>query len=370
MVQHEKNEWKMEKVIPAPSETFSLLVTEEECYLVINALDLYSRIWIGQYDRINDLSIYETEDRWNKNTCSYVLFQKMRNLLIPSLENVGDYLSCSLGIWSDETDIKAINAYDLQQRIRYEISWFKNPEGGMTVNYDKPWIRGGIGDCSVFCMREDDSIRVYLYVSQEQLNAIQTSLKVYEFFANRDINAAFGYYTSDDEVLAIAGKLTTVYGKYAYRSFSSDKDFGKRRYCELKDKLIKLLEKIELIIDEKSYVSMMRVNITPANPFLSSEEIMKILDMPFEHFKKTRRKNPPEDVLKRPGAGFLTGMYPKERSTTDYLLVWYEAESKTEYYFAGEDYVFKHGGKLDLPEDIRKYIRNKCNTARRVQTGF
>ena len=131
-----------------------------------------------------------------------------------------------------------------------------------------------------------------------------------------------------------------------------------------------MLEKIELIIDEKSYVSMMRVNITPANPFLSSEEIMKILDMPFEHFKKTRRKNPPEDVLKRPGAGFLTGMYPKERSTTDYLLVWYEAESKTEYYFAGEDYVFKHGGKLDLPEDIRKYIRNKCNTARRVQTGF
>ena len=169
-------------------------------------------------------------------------------------------------------------------------------------------------------MREDDSIRVYLYVSQEQLNAIQTSLKVYEFFANRDINAAFGYYTSDDEVLAIAEKLTTVYGKYAYRSFSSDKDFGKRRYCELKDKLIKLLKKIELIIDEKSYVSMMRVNITPANPFLSSEEIMKILDMPFEHFKKTRRKNPPEDVLKRPGAGFLTGMYPKERSTTDYLL--------------------------------------------------
>ena len=63
-------------------------------------------------------------------------------------------------------------------------------------------------------------------------------------------------------------------------------------------------------------------------------------------------------------------MYPKERSTTDYLLVWYEEESKTEYYFAGEDYVFKHGGKLDLPEDIRKYIRNKCNTARRVQTGF
>ena len=46
------------------------------------------------------------------------------------------------------------------------------------------------------------------------------------------------------------------------------------------------------------------------------------------------------------------------------VLVWYEAESKTEYYYAGEDYVLKHGGKIDLPEDIKKYIRNKCRVAR------
>lgn len=42
------------------------------------------------------------------------------------------------------------------------------------------------------------------------------------------------------------------------------------------------------------------------------------------------------------------------------LLVWYEAESRTEYYYMGEDYSFKHRGKLDMPEEIRKYIRNKC----------
>jgi len=60
----------------------------------------------------------------------------------------------------------------------------------------------------------------------------------------------------------------------------------------------------------------------------------------------------------------LSKMSEKERSPTDYLLVWYEAESKTEYYYAGKDYVFKHGGKLDLPENIRKYVHNKCNATR------
>ena len=35
-------------------------------------------------------------------------------------------------------------------------------------------------------------------------------------------------------------------------------------------------------------------------------------------------------------------------------------ESRTEYYYAGEDYLLKHSGRLDLPDDIMEYIRNKC----------
>lgn len=358
-----KIEQKMEKIISAPPKTLSLLLTEAECYLVINALDLYSRIWIGQYERINDLSIYDIGYQWSRDSRIYALFQKMRNLLIPSLAGVGDYLSCSLGIWSDKTDIRAINAYDLQQRLRYEISWFKNPDGDITVNYDTPWIRGNLGDFSVFCLRKDERISAYLYLSYEQLITIQSSLEVYNFLADRDIKEAFKYYTSNDEILSVAEELTTVYREQEYLSFPSDKDFGMRIYCELKDKLTDLLEKIKSTIDDRSYIQTIRVNITPANPFLPTEKILKILDMPFEHFKKTRRKTPPADVLNRPGAGFLTKMCPKERSTTDYLLVWYDTESKTEYYYSGEDYVFKHGGKLDLPEEIRQYIRNKCNAS-------
>ena len=365
MNNNDKYDQKTEKRIPAPPETLSLLLTEEECYLVINALDLYSRIWIGQYDRINDLYIYATGDRWNHESGCYALFQEMRNLLIPSLTTVGDYISCSLGIWSDKTVIKAVNAYDIQQRLRYEISWFKNPVGDYTVNYDTPLIKGNLGDYSVFCTRTDDSINAYLYLSQEQLTAIQTSLEVYRLFADCDIKGAFQYFTSNEEALSVAEELTAVYSNCAFLSLSSDKDFGKKLYCDLKAKLTDLLEKIKSTIDKNEYIDTIRVNLTPANPLLSSEEVLKILDMPFEHFKKTRRKIPPEGVLKKPGAGFLTKMCGKERSTTDYLLVWFEPESKTEYYYLGEGYALKHGGTLDLPDDIRDYIRNKCHNGRR-----
>ena len=83
-----------------------------------------------------------------------------------------------------------------------------------------------------------------------------------------------------------------------------------------------------------------------------------------EHFKKSRRKIPPKDVLKLPGAGFLTKMSGRERATTDYLLVWYEPATKTDYYYAGEDFIIKHGGVIDFPEDIKQFVRKKCRASK------
>ena len=202
---------KMEKIMAASPETLSLIITEEECYLVLKALDLYSRIWIGQYDRIDDLSIYDTGDKWDQNSVSHMLFQQIRDLLIPYLTGRGDYTCCSLGIWSDKTDIRAINAYDIQQRLRYEVSWYKNPEGDITVNYDKPWIRGDLGDFSVFCHRNDDDVIVMLYLSEEQLKTIQTALEVLRLLIRREIKPAFMFFTSNEEVLSVAEELTKVY---------------------------------------------------------------------------------------------------------------------------------------------------------------
>ena len=362
-------DYKTERRIPALPSTLALTLTEAECYLQIAALDLYSRIWIGQYDRIDDIYIYDTGSRWNKDSRRHSLFQEIRNILIPSLLGMGDYSSCSLGIWSEKTDIRAINAYDIQQRLRYELSWYKNPEGDITIDYDTPMIRGSNGDFSVFCETTDEGVYATLYLSQEHLIVMQTSLEVYSFLINRKMQEAFKYYTSDKEVLSLAEELTRIYKEFGYLSFLSDENYGIDRYRNLISKTSKIMGKIKDVDADKEYTDYIRMNISPANAFLPSAEMLNILDQPFEHFKKCRRKFPPQNVLELPGAGFLTRMRGKERATTDYLLVWYESSTKTEYYFEGEDYIIKHDGKIDLPDDIMLFIRKKCQEMRNKNNG-
>ncbi len=358
---------KTERRIPALPSTLALTLTEAECNMVISALDLYSRIWIGQYDRIDDIYIYDTGSRWNKDSRRHCLFQEIRNILIPSL--MGDYSSCSLGIWSEKTDIRAINAYDIQQRLRYELSWYKNPEGDITIDYDTPMIRGSNGDLSVFCETTEEGVCATLYLSKEHLTVMQTSIEVYSFLINRKMQEAFRYFTSDEKVLSFAEELTRIYKEYEYLSFSSDTNYGMERYRNLIDKSSKIMENIKDVNEEKAYTDFIRINISPTNPFIPLDDALRILDQPFEHFKKCRRKFPPQNVLDLPRAGFLTRMRGKERATTDYLLVWYEPSTKTEYYFEGEDYIIKHDGKIDMPDDIMRFIRTKCQVMRNKSNG-
>ena len=360
---------KIEKRISALPATLALTLTEAECNMVISALDLYSRIWIGQYDRIDEIYIYDIDSKWNKESRRHRVFQEIRNLLIPSLLGMGDYSSCSLGIWSEKTDIRAINAYDIKQRLRYELSWYKNPEGDIMVDYDTPMIRGSNGDLSVFCETTEEGVCATLYLSKEHLTVMQTSIEVYSFLINRKMQDAFRYFTSNEEVLSLAEELTRIYKEYEYLSFSSDTNYGMERYRNLINKTSKIMEKIKDVNEEKAYTDFIRINISPTNPFIPLDDALRILDQPFEHFKKCRRKFPPQNVLDLPGAGFLTRMRGKERATTDYLLVWYESSTKTEYYFMGADYIIKHDGKIDLPDDIMQFIRKKCQEMRNKNNG-
>lgn len=114
----------------------------EEIYDIINSLDLSSRILIGQYSEIvwhADMEI--GKGNWYYEDRDYIAksIYKIRNVFIPSLNNDS---RTSLGIWNHETPEKAIKAYDIQQILRYQISWHRYPEGGFTVNFDNPFIHG------------------------------------------------------------------------------------------------------------------------------------------------------------------------------------------------------------------------------------
>lgn len=110
---------------------------------MIYALDLYSRLLIGQYDEIpfrRGFAICYSQD----NPDLLQNFLQLREVFIPCLPR---RMNTSLGIWSPETPIRAIRAYDIQQALRYQISWHNHKDGEQTYtrNFDVPVFRGKWG---------------------------------------------------------------------------------------------------------------------------------------------------------------------------------------------------------------------------------
>lgn len=62
------------------------------------------------------------------------IYTAIRNLVFRENKIAEWDLYGSLGIWSEDTDVRAKNAYDMQQVIRYHYAWCINPDGGMGRN--------------------------------------------------------------------------------------------------------------------------------------------------------------------------------------------------------------------------------------------
>lgn len=107
---------------------------------IIKALDLYSRIDIGQYDEIVRVNCWFFSFIHNNNRELENLFAKIRSCCIPKLS--GQSFNTSLGIWGPDTPLRAKRAYDIQQILRYQLAYHDNPNGGNTANFNSPYIHG------------------------------------------------------------------------------------------------------------------------------------------------------------------------------------------------------------------------------------
>lgn len=118
------------------------MVNTEQIQQIISDLDLFSRIFIGQYDglaaRVTGKFIFSSSD--NVKLTEKLL--DLRKLIIDSKDLDHWGLNASLGIWGPETPMIAIKAYDIQQCLRFQLSYHRHPEGGITVNFDYPSIHG------------------------------------------------------------------------------------------------------------------------------------------------------------------------------------------------------------------------------------
>lgn len=179
-----------------------MIYTEDDMHRILNALDIYGRIFMGQYDslraklRFNNDEVYE--NICNNEKLLEDLFMSIRHKLLPEIDEYGFY--GSYGIFSPAIDKRAAIAYNMQQVFRYTLAYYKHPNGGVSVDFKTP-LRAE-NDPYPFpkaeCFTKDDIIYIGCTIEREQFNVITEALAVDNAIKAADITRVFSYYTDLD----------------------------------------------------------------------------------------------------------------------------------------------------------------------------
>jgi hypothetical protein len=116
-----------------------MIMTIEQARLMMRAMDLYMRILMGQFEELEHLfCFYGEEGEKFKRDPSYRCdlehhLKRARGIVYPTL-SPGAYW----GITGEPCPKDATIIYDMYKSLDHDISWYLNPKGDWTVNYDKP----------------------------------------------------------------------------------------------------------------------------------------------------------------------------------------------------------------------------------------
>jgi hypothetical protein len=111
---------------------YKLTVSEQQAAIIANALDLFSRIGLGQFEEI--MRVYD-----RNHVVPLEAREQARNFLKAAKIEVGHTSNGSFGIHSPKVSDDFRAAYDLLQVIRHRLAWDRNPEGNRPqVDFDPP----------------------------------------------------------------------------------------------------------------------------------------------------------------------------------------------------------------------------------------
>ncbi len=132
-----------EKVNPENTK-YVLRLTPEQARVTRDALELYARLKIGQFEQITELTL----DVRNAN--DYCTRREFANSLLKEVACIifGQDQYGQPGCKRDRFHYIAWNIYTT---IRYYMAWNENPAGGMGVSFDKPYSYGGepVPECEI-----------------------------------------------------------------------------------------------------------------------------------------------------------------------------------------------------------------------------
>jgi len=109
---------------------YNLTLTEQQAGILCDALDLYARIGIGQFEEILHIFNFTKVAPEHRDTVEI--------LLLSAKEEIGLPKNGSHGIHHPEVNDKFRAAFDLKQVVRNKVAWDRNPAGGIQVQFDTP----------------------------------------------------------------------------------------------------------------------------------------------------------------------------------------------------------------------------------------
>ena len=194
-----------------------MTLKDSEIGTCISALDFYSRMYMGQYGEIDfELRQYRFDSEFDNQ---YMFARKhiytaIRNLVFRENKIAEWDLNGSLGIWSEDTDVRAKNAYDMQQVIRYHYAWCTNPDGGMGRNFDAPLLGGELIPIICDCLKTEQGIAMDISdIEKEHIDIMIAAVQVYLYLLTIQINKLMKYYTQDENALGLALTVEKLYDK-------------------------------------------------------------------------------------------------------------------------------------------------------------
>lgn len=197
-------------------QTVVYLNSSEEISDVINALDLYSRIWIGQLLEIDNQMIWLKEKLYETGSAAKMtpFFLNIRSRILPeSLRDIGNTLHSSYGIFSKKIDRRARIAYDMQQVIRYVSAWYSHPDGGVSVDFRTP-MQGEetVKMLTAHCFSNGAGTGMGIHLTcSVQLEVLKEAVAVLDCLYHGKIRDLFTHYTDDAGALTIAGHIEQYY---------------------------------------------------------------------------------------------------------------------------------------------------------------
>ena len=133
-------------------EKYILTLTREQAQTVMDALELYARLRIGQFNRITELLLDV------QNADDYCKRREIANDLL-NIAACVIFGKNAYGQPECQKDNLHHRAWNIYAALRYKMAWHDHPEGGWTVCFDKPRPWGGepVPKCEV--MDNNDAVR-------------------------------------------------------------------------------------------------------------------------------------------------------------------------------------------------------------------